>query len=207
MVWNSGYAAWEALRVKILALSPHTDDYEFACGGSIAKWKKEGAKVYGVSFSCGTADKKEFEEASKSLGIDGTLLDYPVRNFSSHRQSILDALISLEKGIAPDIVLIPSSTDTHQDHQVIREEGFRAFKRHSLIGYEMPQNNLSFQTNMLVRLNEEEMQAKIKALSCYKSQKERPYASEDFLRGLAKVRGMQAGSSFAEAFEVIRWVI
>ena len=30
---------------------------------------------------------------------------------------------------------------------------------------------------------------------------------EDFIRSLAKVRGVQADSEFAEAFEVYRWII
>lgn len=193
--------------MRVLALSPHTDDIEFACGGSISKWKKEGAEIHAVSFSCGSADKEEFFKASNSLGVNATLLDYPVRNFSSHRQSILDSLIKLEKDIKPSLVLIPASTDTHQDHQVIREEGFRAFKRHSLLGYEMPQNNLSFQTNLFVKLDRDDIVAKCEALSCYRSQANRPYISKEFIEGLARVRGMQAGCEFAESYEVMRWML
>jgi LmbE family N-acetylglucosaminyl deacetylase len=193
--------------MNILAVSPHTDDIEFACGGAINRWVKEGAKVYGVSFSCGSADKEEFFASSKCLQIDARLLDYPVRNFTEHRQSILDELIRIERSVAPDVVLIPASTDTHQDHQVIREEGFRAFKRHTLLGYEMPQNNLSFQTNAFVKLNRDDIMAKCEALSRYRSQANRPYISREFIESLARVRGMQAGCEYAEAFEVVRWMI
>lgn len=191
----------------ILALAPHTDDIEFACGASLHKWSERGDIINAVSFSCGTADKAEFNQAVTHLGVSYTkLLNYETRRFGEYRQLILDELIRLDRSIRPDLVLIPSSSDTHQDHQVIREEGFRAFKRTSLIGYEMPQNNLNFTTNMFVRIEEENIQAKIKALKCYESQKERPYISEDFIKGLARVRGMQAGCQYAEAYEVIRWI-
>lgn len=194
--------------MKILALSPHTDDIEFACGASINRWITEGVEVYAVSFTAASAQKKEFEESSKILGVrNTTLLEYPVRRFQEHRQQILDEMVSLEKRIQPDLVLLPSSADTHQDHQVIREEGFRAFKRHSLVGYEMPQNNLIFQTNMFVCVDEFDVSRKISALKAYKSQENRPYISEEFIRGLALVRGMQAGTKYAEAYEVIRWMI
>jgi N-acetylglucosamine malate deacetylase 1 len=194
--------------VKILALSPHTDDIEFACGASINRWITEGADLYAVSFTSATAQKKEFDEASKVLGIKHTeLFQYPVRRFQEFRQRILDEMVSLEKRIHPDIVLIPSSTDTHQDHQVVREEGFRAFKRTSLLGYEMPQNNLSFSTNLFVRVSEMDIHNKIRALREYHSQASRPYVTEEFIRGLALVRGMQAGCKYAEAYEVIRWMI
>jgi LmbE family N-acetylglucosaminyl deacetylase len=192
---------------KILAISPHTDDIEFACGGSISKWIRDGAEIYAVSFTTASAQMEEFLDATTTLGIKAKeLLNFPVRNFHEHRQKILDEMVRFEKLIQPDLVLIPSTTDTHQDHQVIREEGFRAFKRHSLIGYEMPQNNLSFQTNLFVKLGREDLETKIKALECYRSQANRPYISKDFLEGLARVRGMQAGCEFAEAYEVMRWI-
>jgi len=194
--------------MKILALSPHTDDIEFACGGSINRWITEGVDIHAVSFTTASAQEKEFSEASSILGIkNATLLDYPVRHFGEHRQQILDEMVHLEKQVKPDLVLLPSSADTHQDHQVIREEGFRAFKRHSLIGYEMPQNNLVFPTNLFVYLDEFDVARKISALKAYKSQKDRPYITEEFIRGLAMVRGMQAGTKYAEAYEVIRWML
>ena len=208
MVWGSQYASWKKKRMKVLALSPHTDDIEFACGGSITRWIREGSEVYAVSFTSASAQKKEFEEASEVLGIKNTeLFQYPVRRFGENRQRILDEMVGLERRIKPDLVLIPSSTDTHQDHQVIREEGFRAFKRTSLLGYEMPQNNISFQTSMFVKLTELDIHNKVRALQKYTSQASRPYISEEFIRGLALVRGMQAGTKFAEAYEVIRWMI
>ena len=194
--------------MKILALSAHTDDIEFACGASINRWITEGAEVHAVSFTSASAQKKEFEESSKVLGIKNTeLFQYPVRRFGEFRQRILDEMVYLERRIQPDIVLVPSSTDTHQDHQVIRDEGFRAFKRHSLLGYEMPQNNLSFQTNLFVRVSGLDIHIKVQSLRCYESQKHRPYITEEFIRSLALVRGMQAGCKYAEAYEVIRWMI
>lgn len=194
--------------MRILALAPHTDDIEFGCGASIARWVMEGAKVYGISFSCGTANSKEFKNASKILGLkEATVLQFETRLFQKARQLILNQMVFLERRIKPHIVLIPSTSDTHQDHQVIRDEGFRAFKRTSLIGYEMPQNNLTFQTNMLVKVEEKHIQKKLDSLDCYYSQKERPYITEEFIRSLARVRGLQAGCEYAEAFEVMRWIV
>jgi LmbE family N-acetylglucosaminyl deacetylase len=195
--------------MSILALSPHTDDVEFACGGSIHKWVKEGQDVHIVSFTAASALKEEFFKAAKALGVrteNTTLLQYKVRHFPMDRQRILEQLVALERRIRPSLVLIPASSDTHQDHQVIREEGFRAFKRTSLIGYEMPQNNLSFNTNMFVKLSDANLNAKFRALVEYKSQANRPYITHEFIKGLAQVRGMQAGTQYAEAYEVIRWM-
>jgi len=109
--------------------------------------------------------------------------------------------------LKPELVLLPSTSDTHQDYQTISQEGFRAFKKISIVGYEMPYNNLSFSTNLFVVLEEEHVSKKVQALRCYKSQASKIYATADFIMSLASVRGTQIGVKYAEAFEVIRWVI
>ena len=62
---------------------------------------------------------------------------------------------------------------------------------------------------MFVKLNESYMQKKMELLNCYNSQiiKNRPYFTKEFIYGLAKTRGVQIGHDYAEAFEVIRWIV
>ena len=78
---------------------------------------------------------------------------YDVRIFKALRQEILQDLISLRKLIHPDIVFLPSSSDLHQDHSTIYAEGIRAFKFNSILGYEMPWNNMIFATSSFIFLN------------------------------------------------------
>jgi len=57
------------------------------------------------------------------------------------------------------------------------------------------------------KLTEDEILIKLKALSEYNSQIAiRGYASEDFIKGLAKVRGTQVGIEYSEVFEVVRLI-
>lgn len=205
---------------RILILAPHTDDGEFGCGGSMSKWVDEGKEVYYVAFSSARKSvppgmpkdilEKEVKEATQVLGVppDNLILfNYPVREFPTYRQKILEDMVRLENELKPELVLLPSTNDTHQDHQTISQEGFRAFKKISIVGYEMPYNNLSFSTNLFVVLEEKQVSKKIEALKCYKSQATKTYATPDFIMSLARVRGTQIGVKYAEAFEVIRWVI
>lgn len=205
---------------RVLILSPHTDDGEFGCGGTIAKLVNDGKDVFYVAFSSAAKSvpegfprdilKKEVAKATGVLGIPREhliLLDYEVRDFPEHRQEILEDMVRFGAEIQPDLVLLPSPNDTHQDHQAIAREGFRAFKRTSMIGYEIPWNNLTFNTNVFVLLSEVELDKKIDALKCYESQQDRAYAQEDFIRSLAKTRGIQIGGGYAEVFEAVRWVI
>jgi hypothetical protein len=102
---------------------------------------------------------------------------------------------------------MPNSNDIHQDHKVIYEEGLRAFKHSSLLGYELPWNNITFTSNFHIKINKEELHAKWQAISAYESQDVRAYKSFNFFESLARVRGMQVGSDLAESFELIRWVL
>lgn len=205
---------------RILILAPHTDDGELGCGGSISKFLEEKKHVFYAAFSIAEKSvppefpkdilESEFRKATGVLGIDKdnlTIYRHEVRTFSYHRQEILEDIIALKNEIKPDLIFIPSLADLHQDHKVIAEEGVRAFKASTVLGYEQPWNNISFNASCLIRLEERHISKKIEALECYKTQKNRDYMNEEFIKSLARTRGVQIGTRYAEAFEVIRWVI
>ena len=203
-----------------LVLAPHTDDGELGCGGTIAKLIEDGCRVVYVAFSAAETIipkslprdilRVEVKQAMKKLGVlteDLLIYDYEVRCFQEHRQSILDNMIKLREQFSPDLVFLPSINDTHQDHAVITQEGFRAFKMTTIFGYEMPWNNLTFKASSFFVLHEQHLQRKVQALLCYKSQSHRSYVSPDFITSLALVRGTQIGKKYAEAFDLIRCVL
>lgn len=206
--------------LRVLVISPHTDDGEFGCGASIARFIENGKKVFYVAFS--TAEDSvpygypknilelEVREATKILGIPSSNLiiyRYKVRKLNYVRQKILEELIKLKNEIKPDLVFIPSPNDLHQDHHTVSMEGIRAFKQISVLGYELPWNNITFNTQTFIRLEEQHILKKIEALKAYKSQKNRFYLNEDFIKSLAITRGTQITAKYAEVFEVIRWII
>lgn len=204
-----------------MVLSPHTDDGEFGAGGTIVRFIEEEKEVYYVAFSSCEVSvpidfpknilKSECKKATKVLGIKPEnliMLDYSVRSFPLHRQEILDDMIKLRNRIKPDLVLVPSSNDTHQDHQVINKETIRAFKKSSSIwGYEHPWNNLTFTTDIFFKLEEKHIENKIEALKAYESQDFRTYFDEKYIRALAYTRGTQVDFTYAETFELLRLLV
>jgi LmbE family N-acetylglucosaminyl deacetylase len=205
---------------KILILSPHTDDGELGAGGTIARLSEEGKEIFYVAFSgCESVVPKDLpenilrKECLKSVEILGIssdrlkILDYEVRTFPQHRQEILEDMIGLKEQIHPDLVLVPSSNDIHQDHGTIYWEALRAFKKETSIwGYEHPWNNLTFTTDIFVCLNEKNLERKIRALQAYQTQIDKPYMDERNIRALLITRGEQVDVKFAEAFELIRLI-
>ena len=204
---------------NILVLAPHTDDGELGAGGFIHKLIEEGSSVDYVAFSAAEDSvpegfdrgvlRKEVLNATNKLGLfedNVRVLSYKVRTFPAHRQEILDDLIKIRKRKNYDLVLTPSSMDIHQDHKTITEEVIRAFKQTTILGYELIWNNLTSASTCFVKLNFNDVEAKSLAMSEYKSQEGRDYTSRDFIRALAKARGVQIGAEYAECFEVIRLV-
>ena len=191
---------------NILVLAPHTDDGELGLGGTISRLIEDGKKVTYVAFSTAQQSvpegfpkdilKTEVKQATQTLGIEPENLiiyNYEVRKLGYARQEILE-----------ELVFIPSLHDIHQDHTTIAQEGLRAFKNTNILGYELIWNNLTFNTQCFVRLEERHIDAKVESLKAYKSQGARDYLSKDFIYSLARARGVQAGCTYAEAFEVVR---
>ena len=207
--------AWE----RVLVLAPHTDDGEFGCGGTMARLVDAGAQVHYVAFSIATKSlpegfppdtlAKEVREATAEIGIPEeslTVHDFEVRTFPEHRQEILELLIELWEEWKPDAVLQPATTDIHQDHQVIAAEGLRAFKRTTILGYEIPWNNYDFSYQAYVALERGHLERKAAALSKYASQQHRRYADPEYIWNIARTHGINVNRGYAEVFEVYRVV-
>jgi N-acetylglucosamine malate deacetylase 1 len=204
---------------RVLILAPHTDDGEFGCGGTIARFLEEKAEVRYVAFSIATKSlpegfppdtlAKEVRQATAEIGIPehGLVLhDFEVRTFPEHRQDILELLIALGEEWEPDAVFMPSLHDVHQDHQVVAAEGLRAFKRTTVLGYEIPWNNFNFDYQAYIGLEERHVERKVAALGKYESQQHRNYANPDYIWNLARTRGINVNRDLAEVFEVYRLV-
>ena len=206
---------------KILVISPHTDDGELGAGGTITRWQQEGKEIHYLVFSgCelslpNTLPKdtlrNECLRSTKILGVFPErvhILNFEVRSFPEYRQKILDTMLEYKKEINPDIIIIPCSEDIHQDHQTVYLEAIRAFKKDASIwAYEHPWNQMVFTANVFVKLNEEHVDNKIKALKEYNSQSQRTYFDERNVRAWVASRGAMIDVPYAEAFEIVRMQI
>ena len=207
--------AWK----RALVLAPHTDDGEFGCGGTMARLVEAGVEVRYVAFSIATKSlphgfppdtlAREVRAATAEMGIPESLLtlhDFEVRTFPERRQDVLEILIGLWEEWPPDAVLMPSLRDIHQDHQVVAAEGLRAFKRTTVLGYEIPWNNFNFDHQAYVGLERRHVERKVAALACYESQQHRNYANPEYVWNLARTHGINVNREYDEVFEVYRVV-
>ena len=200
----------------ILVLSPHTDDAEIGCGGSLMKWKEEGETIKVIAFSrCEDsipdgfdkdATEKEFIKNMDSIGAERKIMSLRVRRFPEYRQEILQCLKNQEK---PDLVVCPSLNDIHQDHRTVAEEAVRAFREcASIISYDLPYSTMNFNANMYNKLEERHIKNKYIMANNYKSQiaKFPEYFSYGYIYGNAQAHGMKIKTDYAETFEIVRWI-
>jgi len=204
---------------RALVLAPHTDDGEFGCGGTMTRLVDAGCEVRYHAFSIATRSlppgfppdtlAHEVRAATTELGIPErqlTVHDFDVRTFPDRRQDILELLVALWDEWQPDVVFQPSLHDIHQDHQTIAQEGLRAFKRTTILGYEIPWNNFDFSYQWYVSLDEHHVERKIAALEHYASQRHRRYANQEYVRNLARMHGTNVNREYAEVFQIYRVV-
>jgi N-acetylglucosamine malate deacetylase 1 len=204
---------------RALVLAPHTDDGEFGCGGTMARLVEAGADVRYVAFSIATRSlpegfppdtlAREVKEATAEIGIAAdnlTVHDFDVRTFPEHRQEILELLIEIWNDWEPDCVFTPSLHDIHQDHQTIASEGLRAFKRTTILGYEIPWNNYDFDYQAYLTLESRHIERKVAALEKYASQQHRRYANAEYVWSVARTHGINVNREYAEVFQVYRVV-
>jgi len=201
---------------KVLFVGAHTDD-ELCAAGTLSKFLHLSCEIFIMPFSfCEESTEqlgypkdilhKEFFESMQILEIKLNNVftgSIPVRNFPQHRQAILDKMINIKKMVNPDIIIVPSLKDKHQDHAVIAQEAVRAFPFCTILGFETLRSPLASRHKCYVKLNSENVSQKMACIDCYKSQKVRKGMNRDRAMSALKFRGLQAGCNYAEVFEVI----
>ncbi|MAG24578.1 LmbE family protein [Candidatus Pacearchaeota archaeon] len=202
---------------KILCISPHPDDIEFGCGGTVHKLIQKGCDITFFAMSnCENSlvhntNKDLMKELNASCAVLGVekikTFDFSVRNLWRNQTEICNLFYNTNNTLNPDIVFCPASSDIHQDHKIIYECASRIFKMKTLLGYELPWNCFKFKPDLYVVLDEENVQKKTESISKYKTQKSKIYSSPEYTQGTLKFRGHQIGEEYAEAFEVIRMVV
>jgi LmbE family N-acetylglucosaminyl deacetylase len=205
---------------KCLFIGAHPDDIEFGAGATIAKAISLGIDCHTLVLSdCqetlgsnGNTKPSLIEESTNALSELGVptknmnWYQFRVRRFTESRQDILSLFIQDFRDRGWDRVYIPNMDDIHQDHSVVSIEAIRAFKFTTVLGYELPWNNLKFNISSFNLVSELEVQKKVSAIGKFTSQRNRFYASEYKIRTVLRFRGLQLNSEYAEAFENIRYI-
>jgi LmbE family N-acetylglucosaminyl deacetylase len=221
------------MKKRILVVAPHPDDETLGAGGTIAKFVEQGHDVSVLVVSGHLPpvySRDDYEitvsEANQAFSILGVaesrFLEIPATLVGEQPVSALNGKVAaVIREIEPHIVLCPFP-DRHIDHRVVFESAMvatrpvgagrsielvAAYETLSETHWNAPHIEPNFVPNWVVDITAQ-MDRKIDALTCYKSQiPEFPGArSVEAAKALAIFRGTQAGFSFGEAFQIIRMI-
>jgi len=184
--------------MKALFIASHCDD-ELCFAGAMQRFDDPS---YVALSSCGNKQlSNECYAAMDILGVTSVeIWKYPVRGFREYATEIA----SLFASHRPEMVITHSIKDRHPDHRTTGEESLRVFNC-NLLTYIGPWNG-DEQANYFIELTKEQLEKKIEALACYKSQAHRAYMNPEFIRSWARYNGIKCGKLYAEGFKVVRLV-
>jgi LmbE family N-acetylglucosaminyl deacetylase len=196
--------------LAVLAIGAHADDIEIGCGATMLELlERFDADVTWVVLG---AASERAEEAKASAA---RFLERAVRSrfvveafedtfFPYHGEAIKRRFEQLRAEVSPDVVFTHARADLHQDHRLVCELTWNAFRDHLVLEYEVPKYDGDLGApNVFVRVGEEAADAKISLLlEHFPSQRDKHWFTGDLFRGMLRVRGMEcrSPSGLAEAF-------
>jgi LmbE family N-acetylglucosaminyl deacetylase len=196
---------------KILCLGAHPDDIEIGCGGTILRLIEEVPKAQfcWVVFS---GNEKRSEEAYRSANLflmDVHLKKIEVKKFRDSYfpfigGEIKDYFEKLKTQVIPDLIFTHYSGDAHQDHRVISNLTWNAFRDHFILEYEVPKYEGDLgNPNLYFNLSRSQVEKKINYLcDVFQTQKDKKWFDEETFRSILRIRGVESNSQskYAEAF-------
>jgi len=197
--------------MNVAAIGAHPDDIEIGAGASIAVHRNRGDTVRFIILTNGgkVADRdqrrEEAKRAAEILNVDDVhFLDYEDTEVP-YNQDTVDELEAKISAIDPDRVYIHAEEDTHQDHRRAALASIAAGRNtDEVLAFESPSTRSSFDPQYYISLSKEFLERKIEAIRTHESQQEKKYLEAEAMKGLARFRGRQANTRYAEAFQVIR---
>jgi LmbE family N-acetylglucosaminyl deacetylase len=203
---------------RILCLGAHCDDIEIGCGGTLLKLLVRGGAwdVTWAVFSASSERKEELRLSARRFlrrAARTRVLTYAFREsyFPANYAAIKDTFESLKQLPAPDIIFTHQRVDLHQDHCLLGELTWNAFRRHLVLEYEIPKYEGGLATpNAYVQLTRAQAAAKTRALlRCYASQRAKPWFNAETFDALMRLRGVEAGAGtgWAEGFQMHKFNI
>lgn len=161
-------------------------------------------------------------QAAKRLGIDDLVLhDFPCGRFD--QIPIIDIGKLIEEHIAdfqPDTLFTHNGQDTNSDHRITFNASLAATRPtpghpvKQVLSFEILSSTEwrfehAFTPNLFFDIGSH-VDAKIEAFACYQMTEGRPFPfprCEEGLRTQARMRGMQVGLPYAEAFQAVRVIV
>ncbi|MGC8867240.1 MAG: PIG-L deacetylase family protein [Elusimicrobiales bacterium] len=200
---------------KILVLSPHPDDMEFGCGGTVYKFSKKGYSIFIYLATRGEygglAEIRETEQ-KRSASIIGAKLIWGSFNDTEvfFKRDLINEIERTIKKVKPFLIFVNFFKDTHQDHVALSKATITAARYiNNILFYETP-TSIDFLPNIYFDIGDV-IKKKEKLLLAHESQVDKTRVKNlsiiESAYSTAVFRGYQARVKYAEAFLSQRFLL
>ncbi|ASW56421.1 PIG-L deacetylase family protein [Plantactinospora sp. KBS50] len=191
----------------VTLLGAHPDDIEIGAGGLLlALGARADLRVHYVLLT-GSAERHAEARAAAAAFLPAARLSFALHALPDGRvparwaaaKRIVEEAARL---LDADLVLAPGADDAHQDHRTLARLVATAFRRAPALHYEIPKWDGDLgRRNAYLPLSAERLARKVELLTThYPSQRARDWWDEEVFRGLARLRGVECRSRYAEAY-------
>jgi LmbE family N-acetylglucosaminyl deacetylase len=194
-----------------LCLGAHSDDIEIGLGGTLLKLTGQASdlEICWVVFSAPGARTEEARNSANDFltGVARGQIkigSFRESYFPSEWASIKDWFGEIKANFDPDVVFTHYRHDRHQDHRVLSELAWNAFRNHLILEYEILKYDGDLgQPNVFMPLSEHLCARKIDLLmKHFKTQSSKHWFTSDSFEAMHRIRGIESASATgrAEAF-------
>ena len=198
-------------RLEVVCLGAHSDDIEIGCAGTLLSLVERGHQLR-VTWVVLSANDERAAEArhsaerllDKAADLRVCLGTFRDAHFPAEFGGLKDYFAKLRRETNPDLIFTHCIEDRHQDHRLVGELTWQAWRDHLILEYEVTKNECDLgRPNVFVPVSQAAANAKLDhLLAHFGSQRSKDWFSGDVFLGLMRLRGVECRSphGFAEAF-------
>jgi LmbE family N-acetylglucosaminyl deacetylase len=197
--------------LRVLCIGAHCDDIEMGCAGALLQLQKAAGSltIDWIVLTGEDARRAETTAAMRSL-IEppscGELLfgGFPDARLPAAYGELKNFFGTLGARFKPDLIFCHARNDAHQDHRLVNEMTWGAFRDHLILEYEIVKWDGDLgTTNSYVPLDKDVVDRKVNVLmQNYGSQRSKDWFTPETLLAILRIRGVEcrSPSGYAEAF-------
>ncbi|MBY6352243.1 PIG-L deacetylase family protein [Rhodococcoides corynebacterioides] len=200
---------------SVAVVGAHPDDIAIGAGGTLLTLCASSVtEVHALVLTGGGTDREEEERAALAdfcpdATVHLTVLDVPDGRTPHHWNAVKDGLEAFRRTCEPEVVLAPQRADAHQDHRLLAELVPTTFRDHLVLGYEIVKWESDLpRIPVLIPLQDSVARRKVELLAMhYRSQQGHDWYDDETFLAVARLRGVQCRSRYAEGFVVEKMLL
>lgn len=194
----------------ILCIGAHCDDIEIGCGATLLRLLRERSDV-SVRWAVLSSTKVRARETTAAAALflrnarrsTVRIETFQDGHFPYQGAEIKKFFEQLKSDPPPDLIFTHYRDDRHQDHRVVSDTTWQAFRDTTILEYEIPKFDGDLGSpNVFVEVDSKTCEQKIRYLTrCYATQRAKPWFTDETLRAILRLRAIESRAPrYAEAF-------